>query len=69
MAQKTNKSFSRRLKVTKNGKTLSRTPGKNHFNARERSRKQSGKRGKKNVCDEALMTSKVKQTFLPHENF
>jgi ribosomal protein L35 len=31
---KTNKSYTKRLKVTKNGKVLSRTPGHNHFNAR-----------------------------------
>lgn len=32
---KTNKSFTKRLKVTKNGKILSRKPGQNHFNAKE----------------------------------
>lgn len=31
---KTNKSFSKRLKVTKNGKILARQGGKNHFNAK-----------------------------------
>ena len=31
---KTNKSFSKRLKVTKNGKVLARKPGRNHFNAK-----------------------------------
>lgn len=34
MSEKTNKSFSKRLKLTKNGKVLGRKPGKNHFNAR-----------------------------------
>jgi ribosomal protein L35 len=37
---KTNKSYSKRLKVTKNGKILSRKAGQNHFNAKESSRKQ-----------------------------
>ncbi len=31
---KTNKSYTKRLKVTKRGKVLARTPGHNHFNAR-----------------------------------
>lgn len=31
---KTNKSYSKRIKVTKNGKTLTRTPGHNHYNAK-----------------------------------
>lgn len=31
---KTNKSYTKRLKVTKRGKILSRTPGHNHFNAK-----------------------------------
>lgn len=32
---KTNKSYSKRLKVTSTGKVLARKPGKNHFNAKE----------------------------------
>jgi ribosomal protein L35 len=32
---KTNKSYTKRLRVTKNGKILARTPGHNHFNAKE----------------------------------
>ncbi len=31
---KTNKSYSKRLKLTKNGKLVSRKPGQNHFNAK-----------------------------------
>lgn len=37
---KTNKSYSKRLKVTKNGKILSRKAGQNHFNSREKRRTQ-----------------------------
>lgn len=33
---KTNKSFTKRLKITKNGKIVARKPGKNHFNAKEK---------------------------------
>lgn len=32
---KTNKSYTKRIKVTKNGKLIARKPGQNHFNARE----------------------------------
>lgn len=32
---KTNKSYSKRLKLTKTGKVLSRKPGFNHFNAKQ----------------------------------
>jgi ribosomal protein L35 len=40
---KTNKSYTKRLKVTRNGKILSRKPGQNHFNAKESGRSQIGK--------------------------
>ncbi len=43
---KTNKSFSKRLKITKKGKILSRKAGHNHFNAkRSRSKQMSANRG------------------------
>jgi ribosomal protein L35 len=43
---KTNKSYSKRLKVTKNGKIISRKPGFNHFNAKQSRTKQlAGKKG------------------------
>ena len=44
MRNKTNKSFSKRLKVTKGGKILSRKPGQCHFNAKESGRSQIGKK-------------------------
>ena len=37
---KTNKSFSKRLRVTKNGKIVGRKAGQNHFNAKEGGRSQ-----------------------------
>ena len=41
-----NKSFLKRIRVTKNGKLMTRTPGGNHFNAKEeRSRQLDRKRG------------------------
>jgi ribosomal protein L35 len=35
---KTNKSFSKRIRVTKNGKLIVRAKGQNHFNAKDRTR-------------------------------
>jgi len=58
---KTNKSFLKRLKITKNGKILSRKPGLNHFNAKmKRSRQLKGKK-----TQEFHMTGKEKSRFLP----
>ncbi|MBC7836885.1 50S ribosomal protein L35 [Acetobacteraceae bacterium] len=34
---KTNKSFTKRLKITRTGKIIARKPGQNHFNAKESS--------------------------------
>jgi len=43
---KTNKSFSKRLKLTKNGKVIGRKPGFNHFNARQtRTSQLAGRKG------------------------
>ncbi len=44
MTTKTNKSFSKRLKVTKNGKIVARKTGQNHFNAKESRRSQLRKK-------------------------
>ncbi len=57
---KTNKSFTKRLKVTKNGKILARKPGQNHFNAKESGRKQIAK-GRTVALH---MTNKDKARFL-----
>ncbi|MCR4322702.1 MAG: 50S ribosomal protein L35 [Candidatus Azambacteria bacterium] len=43
--QKTNKSVSKRIKVTGKGKLLKRTIGQNHFNARQTGATERGKRG------------------------
>lgn len=43
---KTNKSFKKRLRLTKNGKVISRKPGFNHFNAKQsRSTQLAGRKG------------------------
>ena len=45
---KTNKSYTKRLKVTKSGKVLARKTGQNHFNAKESRRSQLTKKGRAN---------------------
>jgi ribosomal protein L35 len=57
---KTNKSYSKRLKLTKNGKVIARHTGQNHFNAKERRRAQLAK--KRGVP--FIMTQKSKSRFL-----
>lgn len=41
---KTNKSYLKRFKVTRNKKIISRRPGQNHFNAKERTNTSMSKR-------------------------
>lgn len=41
---KTKKIFSKRMKVSKNGKITVRVPGQNHFNAKESSSKRMARR-------------------------
>ncbi|MBI5139430.1 50S ribosomal protein L35 [Candidatus Nomurabacteria bacterium] len=58
---KTNKSYSKRLKITKNGKILSRKPGFNHFNAKQsRTTQLAGRKGKNFV-----IKNKPKSHLLP----
>lgn len=45
---KTNKSYTKRLKITKNGKILARAKGQNHFNSKE---KRSTQLAKKRTSD------------------
>lgn len=60
---KTNKSFSKRIKVTRKGKLVARKPGQNHFNAKEkRSTQMSGRRSQTLSSD--IMTSKVMQRYI-----
>lgn len=41
---KTNKSYTKRIKVTRNGTLIARKPGQDHFNAKERGRTKGVKR-------------------------
>ena len=58
---KTNKSLTKRLKISKNGKIKARKPGFNHFNAKQsRSKQLSGK-----VSQEFKISNKEKSFLLP----
>ena len=58
---KTNKSYTKRLKVTKNGKIIARKAGQNHFNA-----KQSGtKRLARKRTVTLTMKGRDRRRFLP----
>ncbi len=60
---KTNKSFTKRLKVTRNGKIIARAAGQNHFNAKEkRSTQMSGNRTE--ALSARTMTPKVNQRYI-----
>lgn len=58
---KTNKSYTKRIKVTKNGKLVARKPGQNHFNSR-----QSGEQRLRRKRTQLLSLSKrITRRFLP----
>jgi len=58
---KTNKSYSKRLKLTKNGKVLARKAGFNHFNARKTRTKELAGRKRVNF----IIKNKPKSHLLP----
>jgi len=59
---KTNKSFSKRLKVTRKGKIIARKAGFNHFNAKQsRTTQLSGKKGQN-----FIIKNKDKSFLLPY---
>ena len=60
MAMKTNKSYTKRLKLTKSGKLLARRIGQNHFNAKENAKTRLTKGGRA----EFHMTQKERSRFL-----
>ncbi|MBA3788944.1 hypothetical protein H0X32_00940 [Patescibacteria group bacterium] len=58
---KTNKAFTKRIKVTRNGKLVSRKPGQDHYNALESGREKGHKGGTQNLT----ITSRSRRRFLP----
>lgn len=58
---KTNKSFTKRLKISRNGKITSRKAGQNHFNAKEsRAQQLNGKRSQSVVLPPKVMQKYIK---------
>jgi len=58
---KTNKSYSKRIRVTRNGKLMVRAKGQNHFNAKQKGSERSAKRRQATL----VLTAKVRRRFLP----
>jgi ribosomal protein L35 len=58
---KTNKSYSKRIRVTRNGKLVARKPGQNHFNAKQSGSARSAKRRAVSLT----LTARVRRRFLP----
>lgn len=63
MTMKTNKSWLKRMKVSKNGKIKVRPKGQNHFNAKESGNTTRAKRG---VKANFIISAKKLSRFLPH---
>ena len=58
---KTNKSYTKRIRVTRNGKLMARAKGQNHFNAKQSGAERRSKRGSVSIN----LTTKVRRRFLP----
>jgi ribosomal protein L35 len=58
---KTNKSYSKRIRVTKTGKLMARKAGQNHFNAKER----GSTKGTKRRAVALTIGNRVRRRFLP----
>lgn len=57
---KTNKSFTKRIKVTRNGKLVARKSGQDHFNAKERGRT----KGVKKRAVSLALNARIRRRFL-----
>ena len=58
---KTNKSYLKRIRVTRNGKLMARAKGQNHFNAKQSGGERRGKRGSVAI----KLSMRVRRRFLP----
>lgn len=58
---KTNKSYTKRVKVTKNGKIVARKAGQNHFNARQTGRQ----RLRRKRAQLLSLSKRITRRFLP----
>jgi ribosomal protein L35 len=57
---KTNKSYTKRIKVTRNGKLVTRKPGQDHFNAKESGNSQTKKRRASSI----QVSNRIRRSFL-----
>lgn len=58
---KTNKSYTKRIRVTRRGKLLVRAKGQNHFNAKQG----GGERLRKRRGAQLVLTVRARRRFLP----
>lgn len=58
---KTNKSYTKRIRVTKNGTLVARAPGQDHFNAKERGRTKGVKKRGQTLLN---VPTKIRRQFL-----
>lgn len=58
---KTNKSYTKRIRVTKNKKLVVRKAGQDHYNALEN----GGTKGRKKRAQSLTMSSRLRRRFLP----
>lgn len=56
---KTNKSYTKRVRVTKNGKLMARRPGQNHYNGLESGGEKRNKAGEKSLS----VNTRVRRRF------
>ena len=58
---KTNKSYSKRIRVTRTGKLMARKPGQDHFNAKQSGSERSAKRRSVSLS----LSARTRRRFLP----
>ncbi|MFA5942416.1 MAG: 50S ribosomal protein L35 [Candidatus Paceibacterota bacterium] len=58
---KTNKSYSKRIRVTRTGKLMARKPGQDHFNAKQSGSERRAKRGSVAIT----LSARTRRRFLP----
>jgi ribosomal protein L35 len=58
---KTNKAYSKRIRVTRNGKLMARRPGQDHYNALE----SGGEKHNKGGMQRLSVTTAIMRRFLP----
>jgi ribosomal protein L35 len=58
---KTNKSYSKRIRVTRTGKLMARKPGQDHFNAKQSGSQRSAKRRSVSLT----LSARTRRRFLP----